>query len=472
MNTTRNRVLVTCLRLLLALLAVAPFALASAASTPPSLVFILADDLGLGDVGCYGGKMIPTPNIDKLAAEGLRFLNAYSASAVCAPTRCGLITGKHMGHATRRANGSRNGLIPLPDEEITVAELLKSAGYAVGGFGKWGLGNPGTVGVPEKQGFDLFYGYYDQTHAHNYFPAFLIRNSQDVPMPGGNGVPGKPGKGDAYTPDLITAETLKFIEQNKARPFLCYAAWTLPHGNFEIPDFSAFADRPWPQPVKIHAAMIARLDADIGRLMQKLKDTGLDEKTLVIFTSDNGADGPGRTIFNGTAGLRGWKRHLYEGGIRAPMIARWPGVIKPRTTTDLLCSQVDFLATACDLAGVKPPSQTDGLSFAPTLRGQPQTAKHEALYWEIYEGPAPFQQAVRLGPWKGYRTSLKGPLELYDLPRDPTESTDVAAANPDVVKRIAAIMASEHVPNPNWQPVESPADPAAKAVKKKKKQKQ
>jgi arylsulfatase A-like enzyme len=444
----------------------------AAADSRPNIVFILGDDLGLGDVGCYGGKAIPTPNIDRLAVEGLRFVNAYSASAVCAPTRCGLMTGKHLGHATRRANASKNGLIPLRDDEVTVAELLKAQGYATGGFGKWGLGNPGTTGVPEKQGFDVFFGYYDQTHAHNYFPAFLVRNSQDVPMPGGNGVPGKPGKGDAYTPDLISAETFQFIEANKDRPFFCYVAWTLPHGNFEIPDASAFADRPWKQPVKNHAAMIARLDTDIGRLMKKLKDLGLDEKTLVIFTSDNGADGPGRETFNGTAGLRGFKRHLYEGGIRAPFIARWPGVTKTGTS-DLLCSHVDFLATACELAGVGAPKDTDGLSLVPTLRGQPQTAKHESLYWEIYEGPVPFQQAVRMDQWKGYRTALKAPLELYDLTKDPVEKDNIAAAHPDVVKRIESIMAREHVRNPNWDPVENPGDKLSrKEAKKNKKQKQ
>src|SRR5688572_21401431 len=212
---------------------------------PPNIVFILADDLGLGDLGCYGGTAVPTPHIDRLAAEGLRFTNAYSASAVCAPTRCGIMTGKHMGHASRRANGSRHGHIPLAPEEVTVAELLKQAGYSTGGFGKWGVGNVGTTGVPEKQGFDVFYGYYDQTHAHNYFPAFLIRNSVSVPMPGGDGVPGKKGKGDAYSQDLIAEETFKFIEANKGRRFFCYAPWTLPHGNFEIPDASAFADKPW-----------------------------------------------------------------------------------------------------------------------------------------------------------------------------------------------------------------------------------
>jgi arylsulfatase A-like enzyme len=428
------------------------------AADAPNIVFILADDLGLGDVGCYGGQMIPTPNIDRLAAEGMRFTNAYSASAVCAPTRCGLMTGKHLGHATRRANASKNGLIPLQPEEVTVAELLKSAGYATGGFGKWGLGNPGTTGVPERQGFDVFLGYYDQTHAHNYFPAFLVRNSADVPQAGGDGVPGAKGHGTAYSQDVIADETLKFIEQNQDRRFFCYAAWTLPHGDFEIPDASAFADRPWPQPVKNHAAMIARLDADVGRIMRRLQSLGLDDKTLVIFTSDNGATGPGIKTFHSTAGLRGFKRDLYEGGIRAPFVARWPGHVPAGSTNDLLTSQVDFLATVCDLAGVSA-TANDGISIVPTLLGRPQETTHEFLFWEIYEGRPAFKQAVRTGNWKGYRTALKGPLELYNLAQDPAETTDVAPQHPDVVQRIEAILAAEHVRNPNWEPVENPGQP-------------
>lgn len=436
---------------------------AGAAERPPNIVFIMADDLGLGDVGCYGGKAIPTPNIDRLAAEGVRFTNAYSASAVCAPTRCGLMTGLHMGHATRRANGSKNGEIPLKSEEVTIAELLKRAGYATGGFGKWGLGNVGTTGVPEMQGFDVFYGYYSQTHAHNYFPAFLIRNSVDVPMPGGNGVPGKPGKGDAYSPDLIVDQTLKFIESNKDHPFFCYAAWTLPHGQFVSSDASEFANRAWSQPVKNHAAMIARLDTDVGRVVTKLKQLGLAEKTLIIFTSDNGAEGPGRTVWNGNAGLRGFKRHLYEGGIRAPLIARWPGNVGAGRESDLLCGHVDVLVTACELAGLPASPDTDGISIVPTLLGREQLSKHDWLYWEIYEGPHPFQQAVRIDHWKGYRTALQGPLELYHLQSDPTEQSNVATNHPDLVAKIEGIMAEEHVQNPNWNPNEKPSEKKKKA---------
>jgi len=424
----------------------------AAPARKPNIIFILADDAGLGDFGCYGGQAVPTPNIDRLAAEGLRFVNAYSASAVCAPTRCGLMTGRHMGHATRRANGSKHGRIALQPDEITVAEVLKAAGYATGGFGKWGLGNPGTTGVPEKQGFDRFYGYYDQQHAHNYFPAFLVCNSVDVPLPGGNGVRGKAGKGTAYSHDLILAETLKFIEDHRAEAFFIYAAWTLPHGNFEVPAIAPeFADKRWPEPVKIHATMLKRLDDSVGQVLAKLRDLGLDENTIVFFSSDNGAAGPGVNTFNSAAGLRGLKRSLYEGGIRAPLLARWPGNVKPGTTSELLTGHVDFLATAAELAGAPAPPN-DGISIAPTLLGREQTAKHEALYWEIYEGPAPFQQAVRWGDWKGYRTALAGPLELYDLKSDPAEKTNVASQHPEVVKQIETIMAREHIRNPNWDP--------------------
>ena len=423
-----------------------------AAASKPNIVFILADDSGLGEFGCYGGKAIPTPNIDQLAEEGMLFTRAYSGSAVCAPTRCVIMTGLHPGHGLRRANQSKNGLLALDAGTVTTARMLHDAGYATGGFGKWGLGNEGTTGAAEKQGFDLFYGYYDQVHAHSYFPDDLTRNGVREKLPGNSG-----GKGTQYSHDLIEAETLKFIDASAkaAKPFFCYVAWTLPHGNFEIPSYAQFADRPWPEPVKIHAAMIARLDTGVGRLMAKLREAGVDRNTLVIFTSDNGAAGPGVRTFNATAGLRGAKRDLHEGGIRAPFLARWPGKIAPKSTSDLLTSHVDFMATAAELAGTRPP-KNDGLSIMPTLLGQPQSAKHEWLFWEIYEGPAPFQQAVRLGKWKGYRTGTKAPIELYDLDADPAEANNVAAKHGDIVKSIEAIMTREHVPSPNYDAPEKP----------------
>lgn len=426
----------------------------SAAAEPakPNIIFILADDSGHGEFGCYGGTSIPTPHIDRLATEGMRFTHAYSGSAVCAPTRCVLMTGLHPGHILRRSNQSKIGLLALEPGTMTVARLLREAGYATGGFGKWGLGNEGTTGAAERQGFDLFYGYYDQVHAHSYFPDELTRNGVRERLPGNAN-----GKGSQYAHDLIEAETLGFIERGaqSGKPFFCYAAWTLPHGKFEIPSYAEFADKPWPEPVKIHAAMIARLDAGVGRVLAKLRQLGIDRNTLVIFTSDNGADGPGRETFNATGGLRGHKRHLYEGGIRAPFLARWPGRIAPGSTSDLLTSHVDFLATAAEIAGVKAP-RTDGTSILPTLLGRPQAVRHEFLYWEIYEGPAPFQQAVRLDRWKGYRTATKAPLELYDLAADPAETRNVAAKHPAEVRQIEAIMAREHVPSPHFDAPEQP----------------
>lgn len=438
----------------LALLCLSPFAvLARAAdSARPNILFILADDSGLGEFGCYGGNAIGTPNIDRLARDGMRFTRAYSGNAVCAPTRCVIMTGQHPGHELRRANGSKNGLLALAPGTITTAKMLHDAGYATGGFGKWGLGNEGTTGAAEKQGFDIFYGYYDQVHAHSYYPADLTRNGVREKLPGN-----ADGKRTQYSHDLIETETLKFIEAGarSGKPFFCYAAWTLPHAKFEIPSYATFANNPWPEPVKIHAAMIARLDASVGRVMAKLRELGIERNTLVIFTSDNGADGPGRETFNATAGLRGFKRHLYEGGIRAPFIACWPGKVPAQSTSNLLTSHVDFMATSAELAATVAP-RNDGISIVPTLLGRRQTVEHEWLYWEIYEGPPPFQQAARLGKWKGYRTGTKAPLQLYDLTADPAEATDVASQHPAEVKAVETIMAREHVPSPNYDAPEQP----------------
>ena len=422
----------------------------------PNIVFIMADDAGIGDFSAYGCKYGETPHIDRLAKEGMRFTRAYSGSAVCAPTRCVLMTGIHTGHGLRRANDSRDGPIFLPPDQMTAARLLHDAGYATGGFGKWGLGNPGSTGVPEKQGFDLFYGYYDQTHAHDYFTPYLIRNSaKEV-------IPGNAGKGKTtYSHTLIADETLKFIEDHKDGPFFCYAAWTPPHGKYEIPSDVPYSDKPWPEMVKNYAAMVALIDRDVGRVMQKLKDLGLDENTLVIFTSDNGANREFIEPLGSTGGLRGYKRMLYEGGIRAPFIARWPGRIKAGTTSDLLTSHVDFLATAADLTGAKLTGKTDGISILPTLLGKEQTVKHDSLYFEIYE-PF-FQQAVTTGDWKGYRLGTDAPLTLFDLKADPAEKNDVASQHPDVTKRIEQILAREHTASPHW---DAPAQPKENLSKK------
>jgi arylsulfatase A-like enzyme len=387
---------------------------AASSAGRPNIIFILADDAGIGDFSAYGCKYGSTPNIDRLATEGMKYTRAYSGSAVCAPSRGVLMTGQHTGHALRRANQSKIGLLSLPPGQMTAARLLHDAGYATGGFGKWGLGNPGSTGVAEKQGFDVFFGYYDQKHAHDYYTDHLVRNSVDEPLPPS----GNPTWED-YSHTRIANETLKFIEQNKDRPFFCYAAWTPPHGDFVIPENPFFGQKPWTEEVRNYAAMVALVDKDVGRVMQKLKDLGIDEKTLVIFSSDNGANLEFIESLGSTGGLRGYKRLLYEGGTRTPFIARWPGKIQPGKTSDVLTSFVDFLPTAADLAGVPAPKGVDGHSIVPTLLGSGQQELRESLYFEIYEPY--FQQAVRMGDWKGYRLGTKAPLELYDLKADPAE---------------------------------------------------
>ncbi len=444
---------------LITALLLAPLAALDAADKP-NIVFILADDAGIGDFSAYGCKYGVTPDIDRLAREGMKFTLAYSGSAVCAPSRCVLMTGQHTGHGLRRANQSRDGLLSLPSAQPTVARMLHDAGYATGGFGKWGLGNPDTTGVAEKQGFDVFFGYYDQKHAHDYYTDHLVRNSVDVPYQ-------QSGKHtwEDYSHTRIANETLKFIEQNKDRPFFCYAAWTPPHGDFVIPENPVFGQKPWTEEVRNYAAMIALVDKDVGRLMQKLKDLGIDDKTLVIFSSDNGANPEFIESLGSTGGLRGYKRMLYEGGMRAPFIARWPGKIQPGTTSDLLTSFVDFLPTAADLCGVPAPRGLDGHSIAPTLLGKGQQVPHESLYFEIYEPY--FQQAVRMGDWKGYRLGTKAPLELYHLKADPAEHQNIAAAHPEIVQKIEAIMTAEHTPSPHYDAPEQGSAGGSKTKKKK-----
>ena len=449
-----------------AILGLLPVASPAAESSPqpdkkPNIVFILVDDAGIGDFSTYGCKYGLTPNIDRLAAEGIKFSQAYSGSAVCAPSRCVLMTGQHTGHVLRRSNQSKVGLLSLPADQPTVARLLHDAGYATGGFGKWGLGNPGTTGVAEKQGFDVFFGYYDQKHAHDYYTDYLVRNSVDVPYQ-------QSGKHtwEDYSHTRIADETLKFIEDNKDRPFFCYAAWTPPHDEWVIPDNTPFSNQPWPVEIKNYAAMVSLIDKDVGRLMEKLKDLGIDDNTLVIFSSDNGANDECIEPLGSTGGLRGHKRMLYEGGIRAPFIARWPGKIEPGTTSELLTTFADFLPTAADAIGAPVPSGTDGISILPTLLGEQQTKLHDSLYFEIYEPY--FQQSVRLGDWKGYRLGTKAPLELYDLKSDPAEKHDLAAAHPDIVKKIEDIMVAQHTPSPHYDAPEQSEKGTKKPGQKKK----
>lgn len=453
-------------------------AFAAENASRPNIILILTDDLGYGDLGCYGQKRIQTPNIDRLAKEGLRFTDFYAGCTVCAPSRCVLMTGYHMGHAYVRGNaGQQNRLIQcLRDEDVTVTEVLKKAGYATALCGKWGLGEDKTAGVPTRQGFDYFFGYLNQHHAHNYYPAYLFKNEERHPLK--NIVPGEGefGSGVAsrkveYSGDLITAEAMKWVEQHKDQPFFLYYAVTLPHANneggqqgMEVPDLAQYASNDWPPQQKAHAAMISRMDADVGRLLALLDKLGLADNTLVLFSSDNGPhrEGGNDPDFNDSNGpLKGIKRDLTEGGIRVPFIARWPGKISPGVS-NFVGSFQDFLPTAAELAGASPgvPSNIDGLSIAPTLLGQPDKQKqHDYLYWAFYErGGA---QAARMGDWKAVQQPLNTSVRLYNLAKDIGEEQDVAAEQPAVVAKLQAAMQAAYTPHENWRFPDPTSTPGA-----------
>jgi arylsulfatase len=447
------------------------------AARRPNIIFILADDLGYGDLGSYGQKKIRTPNLDRMAAEGMRFTQFYAGSPVCAPSRCVLMTGKHGGHAYIRNNKEvqPEGQWPIPTAEITIAELLKAKGYATGGFGKWGLGFIGTEGDPNRQGFDLFYGYNCQREAHNFYPHHLWHNDQKVVLEGNNrGLTGK-----HYSHDLIEVEALRFIRDNKDRPFFLYAPFTIPHLALQVPEDSLaeyvgkWDDPPYdgtrgylphPAPRAAYAAMITRMDRSVGRILALVKELGLDENTIVMFSSDNGgAFGevtkdfdfrPGRmggtdyVFFESTVRFRAFKGSVHEGGLRVPFIVRWTGKIKAGAVSELPAVFYDLLPTFCQIAGAEVPKGVDGVSLLPTLLGKGRQLKHEFLFWDFngYGG----QQAVRMGDWKGVRKNLHSgntKIELYNLAADIGEKNDVAAKHPDIVKRIENIMAEQHQPS-------------------------
>lgn len=467
----------------------------------PNIIYILADDLGYGDLGCYGQTRIETPNIDRLAASGIRFTQHYSGAPVCAPSRCVLLTGKHMGHAAIRGNdewGSRGnvwdyqamladstleGQSPMPESETTVAQLLKTAGYTNGIVGKWGLGAPQTNSTPLHKGFDFFYGYNCQRQAHTYYPVHLYKNNRRVYLGNDTVAPNTPlAKGadpydlnsyrkytlKNYAPDLMFQEITGFVKENKAKPFFLFWATPIPHAAIQAPprwvDYyvKKFGDEkpytgnqgyfPHRYPHAGYAAMISYLDEQVGQLVQQLKDLGIYENTLIIFTSDNGPTYTGGTDspwFNSGGPFKceyGWgKGFTHEGGMRVPMIASWPGQIKKARTSDHISGFQDVLPTFCDLANIKTPEYADGISFLPELKGKKQPA-HEYLYWEFPETGG--QQAVRIEKWKGIRQNIaKGNLkiELYNLETDLQELNDISASHPEMVKRMEQIMAKEHV---------------------------
>jgi arylsulfatase A-like enzyme len=445
-----------------------------AAEGRPNIVLMLGDDLGYGDLGVYGQTRIATPNIDRLAAEGMRFTQCYAGSTVCAPSRCCLMTGRHTGHARVRGNA----LVPLEPGDVTVAEVLRAAGYATGLFGKWGLGEAGSTGYPTRQGFDEFFGYVNQAHAHNYYPDFLWKGDDRFPL-AGNVLGPRPNisvERSQYAPDLITERALDFIDRHKQGPFFLYYASILPHANnergsaegngMEVPSDAPYSDRPWPQPQKNHAAMIGHLDSDIGKLLDRLRALGLERDTIVLFSSDNGPHKEGGAdpeFFTSAGPLKGFKRAMYDGGIRVPMIVRCPGRVAAGTVNDHVWAFWDMLPTLAEIGGGKTPESLDGLSMAPALLGSASSGRaapsHDFLYWEFHEGG--FKQAVRMGDWKAVRLRLGGPIELYDLKTDIGETRDVAAAHPDIVARIEGYLKTARTESPEF-PVREGGAPARK----------
>ena len=421
----------------------------------PNMIFIMADDLGYGDLGCYGQRHIQTPNIDRLAKEGMRFTQCYAGSTVCAPSRSVLMTGQHTGHTRVRGNFGKVGgvgpqrRVPLEPEDLTVAEVLKRAGYTTGITGKWGLGEPGTSGVPNTQGFDEWFGYLNQRNAHSYYPPYLWKNREKVLLEGNQN-----GRRRQYTHDLFTEFALDFVNRHKSEPFFLYLAYTVPHAKYEIPSVEPYADRDWPQDAKVHAAMITRMDRDIGRLMSLLDELGLDDDTLVFFCSDNGAAKRWEGIFDSSGPLRGHKRDLYEGGIRTPMIARWPGHVPAGRVNEAVWYFADVLPTLADLAGVEPQGKIDGVSVLPTLLGQPQDTASRFLYWEFHGND--LDQASRWRNFKAVRLGQAAALELYDLDEDPGEQHNIADERPEIAGKMRQYLATARTDSPNW-PVKAPA---------------
>lgn len=418
--------------------------LTARAAERPNIIFILADDLARGDLGCYGQMKIRTPRLDRMAAEGTRFTQAYSGTSVCAPSRCSLMTGLHMGHSPIRANQEvkPEGQMPLPPGTVTVAQVLDTAGYATACAGKWGLGMFDSPGSPLKVGFDHFFGYNCQRHAHSYFPTYLYDDDRRIEL-----------DGKTYAQNLIENDVLDWVRRHREQPFFLFYAATLPHGKYEIDDLGQYADRDWTPQQKAYAAMVSRLDSDVGRLLDLLKELGLDENTIVFFAGDNGSSfAPNSDIgrfFAQAQGLRGYKRTMYEGGLRQAAIVRWPGHVPAGRVCDQPWAFWDFLPTAADLAGTKLPAgfRPDGVSIVPLLTGG-SIPPRDYFYWELHE-KQPIR-AVRFGQWKAVKNGPKAAIELYDLAADPAESHDLAADHPDQVARATSLMQSAHVDDPHW----------------------
>ncbi len=440
------------------------------ASAPVNIILINADDLGYGDLGCYGQKLIPTPALDKLASEGLRFTQFYAGSTVCAPSRSVLMTGLHTGRTPVRGNGSKEQQT-LPATSVTVAEICKQAGYNTALIGKWGLGEENTEGHPLNQGFDFFYGYLNQVHAHNHYPEFLWRNNAKEALPNivrkppnqPNSLGGMATEKRVFANDRFISESLAFIDANQDKPFFLYLALVLPHANNEArgmsgngsesPNIKQFADRPWDEPTKGFAAMVTDVDKAVGAVADKINKLGLGNNTLILFTSDNGPHqeaGHDMQLFNSNGGLKGTKRALHEGGIRVPLIAWSPSLINAGQTTSQIGYQADLSPTIAELTNQPVPPDIDGLSLLPTLKGDLDAqAQHQYLYWEFYEQGS--RQAVRFGKWKAIREPMvTGSVTLYDLLADERETNDLASSNPDIVEQAVKMMEEAHRPDPRW----------------------
>lgn len=428
----------------------------SAAGRKPNIVLILLDDAGYADLGCYGQEKILTPNIDRLASEGVRFTDCYAGGAVCAPSRSVLMTGLHTGHTPVRANA---GTVPILASDVTVAEILKKAGYATGAFGKWALGDADTSGAATRNGFDQFFGYLHQTHAHDYYPQYLRDGEKKFPLPGN-----EHGGRKQYSADLIHARATQFVRSNKDRPFFLYSCTTLPHARFEPPSDEPYTDRNWPQAEKNYAAMLTRADRQVGEILQLLKELKIENETIVFLASDNGGTGGvGRDLrFFGSTGLfRAQKGTVYEGGIRVPMIVRWPGRTKAGTRNSFPWAFCDILPTLAEIARTKAPSALDGISVMPTILGGTQR-RATGLYWEQHRYNRKAQklegmmQAARIGDWKAVRPAPGAPLELYNLKTDVGETVNLSASTPAISGKLETFLRSQHSePRPhnngNWE---------------------
>jgi len=415
----------------------------------------MADDLGYGDLGCYGQKLTNTPCIDRMAEEGIRFTQCYAGGCVCAPSRSVLMTGRHLGHTRVRENKCKVG--GVPDEEtgggcraplllrdVTAAEVLNKAGYATGITGKWGLGDPGTTGIPTRQGFDEWFGYLNQNHAVYYYTDYLWRGRERIILKGN-----KNGKCKQYTHDLFTEFALDFIHRHRNHPFFLYVPYTIPHFNMEVPSTEPYSDKAWPEKAKIFAAMVTRMDRDVGRILELVKELGLDENTIVFFTSDNGGAGNGGPMFKSNGNLKGGKGGFNEGGIRVPMIVRWPGKIRAGTVSSAPWYFADVLPTLAELAKTRLPENIDGISVLPTLLGKKQNVlKQRFMYWE--SPPPNLSRTVRWRNFKARRRNPGDPLELYDLDKDLREENNIASKHPEIVDMFEEYLKTARTGSPYW----------------------